>query len=100
MMNSKAKGFHKLSLIICCLFFESLCNADCFFFSELLSRDCRQSGVVTKVFQVDHEPPTTASSEENTEDVLRVSSTQASNNCKVAGWPSSSWFLFPTGPIF
>ncbi|XP_058535474.1 double zinc ribbon and ankyrin repeat-containing protein 1 [Ochotona princeps] len=45
-----------------------------------VSKDCRQSGVVTKVFQVDHEPPTTASSEENTEDVLRVSSTQELRN--------------------
>ncbi|XP_053429941.1 double zinc ribbon and ankyrin repeat-containing protein 1 isoform X2 [Nycticebus coucang] len=39
-----------------------------------VSKDCRQSGVVTKVFQVDYEPPNTVSSEDNADDVLKDSS--------------------------
>nr|XP_002711034.2 double zinc ribbon and ankyrin repeat-containing protein 1 [Oryctolagus cuniculus]XP_008254570.2 double zinc ribbon and ankyrin repeat-containing protein 1 [Oryctolagus cuniculus]XP_051701310.1 double zinc ribbon and ankyrin repeat-containing protein 1 [Oryctolagus cuniculus] len=42
--------------------------------------DCRQSGIVTKVFQVDYEPPTSVSSEESGENVLRGSSKQELKN--------------------
>ncbi|XP_013367682.1 PREDICTED: double zinc ribbon and ankyrin repeat-containing protein 1 isoform X2 [Chinchilla lanigera] len=41
-----------------------------------VSKDNRQSGIVTKVFQVDYEPPSTASSEDRVESVLRGPSKQ------------------------
>ncbi|XP_074173722.1 double zinc ribbon and ankyrin repeat-containing protein 1 isoform X1 [Rhinolophus sinicus] len=45
-----------------------------------VSKDCRQSGIVTKVFQVDYEPPNTVSSEDSVEDVLKDSSKQDLKN--------------------
>ncbi|XP_058419265.1 double zinc ribbon and ankyrin repeat-containing protein 1 isoform X5 [Diceros bicornis minor] len=45
-----------------------------------VSKDCRQSGVVTKVFQVDYEPPNTVSSEDNIGNVLKDSSKQELKN--------------------
>ncbi|XP_036878389.2 double zinc ribbon and ankyrin repeat-containing protein 1 isoform X1 [Manis javanica] len=45
-----------------------------------VSKDCRQSGIVTKVFQVDYEPPNTVSSEDNVENVLKDSSQQELKN--------------------
>ncbi|XP_037667144.1 double zinc ribbon and ankyrin repeat-containing protein 1 isoform X2 [Choloepus didactylus] len=45
-----------------------------------VSKDCRQSGIVTKVFQVDYEPPTVVSSEDNVENVLKDSSKQKLKN--------------------
>ncbi|XP_008583593.1 PREDICTED: double zinc ribbon and ankyrin repeat-containing protein 1, partial [Galeopterus variegatus] len=45
-----------------------------------VSKDSRQSGIVTKVFQVDYEPPNTVSSEDNVENVLKVSSKQELKN--------------------
>ncbi|XP_032951082.1 double zinc ribbon and ankyrin repeat-containing protein 1 [Rhinolophus ferrumequinum] len=45
-----------------------------------VSKDCRQSGIVTKVFQVDYEPPNTVSSEDSVEDVLKDSSKQGLKN--------------------
>ncbi|KAF7468790.1 double zinc ribbon and ankyrin repeat-containing protein 1 [Marmota monax] len=44
-----------------------------------VSKDCRQSGIVTKVFQVDYEPPNTVSSEDNVENILKVSSKELKN---------------------
>ncbi|KAM5218459.1 double zinc ribbon and ankyrin repeat-containing protein 1 isoform 10-T13 [Hipposideros larvatus] len=41
-----------------------------------VSKDCRQSGIVTKVFQVDYEPPNTVSSEDSVENILKDSSKQ------------------------
>lgn len=48
----------------------------------MIFRDCRQSGIVTKVFQVDYEPPKMVSSEDNVEDALKGFSKQASNEAK------------------
>nr|KAF6422233.1 double zinc ribbon and ankyrin repeat domains 1 [Rousettus aegyptiacus] len=45
-----------------------------------VSKDCRQSGIVTKVFQVDCEPPDTVSSEDSVENVLKDSSKQELKN--------------------
>ncbi|XP_054429492.1 double zinc ribbon and ankyrin repeat-containing protein 1 isoform X2 [Pteronotus mesoamericanus] len=45
-----------------------------------VSKDCRQSGIVTKVFQVDYEPPNTVSSEDSVENVLEDSSKQELKN--------------------
>ncbi|XP_066243156.1 double zinc ribbon and ankyrin repeat-containing protein 1 isoform X2 [Saccopteryx leptura] len=45
-----------------------------------VSKDCRQSGVVTKVFQVEYEPPNTISSEDSVENVLEDSSKQELKN--------------------
>ncbi|XP_048204695.1 double zinc ribbon and ankyrin repeat-containing protein 1 isoform X3 [Perognathus longimembris pacificus] len=45
-----------------------------------VSKDCRQSGIVTKVFQVDYEPPKIVSSEDNIENVLKDSSKQELKN--------------------
>ncbi|XP_006902521.1 PREDICTED: double zinc ribbon and ankyrin repeat-containing protein 1 [Elephantulus edwardii] len=45
-----------------------------------VSKDYRQSGIVTKVFQVDYEPPNTVSSEDNIEKVLEDSSKQELKN--------------------
>lgn len=45
-----------------------------------VSKDCRQSGVVTKVFQVDYEPPNAVSSEDSVENVLEDSSKQELKN--------------------
>ncbi|XP_036101819.1 double zinc ribbon and ankyrin repeat-containing protein 1 [Molossus molossus] len=45
-----------------------------------VSKDCRQSGIVTKVFQVDYEPPNTVSSEDSVENVLKDSSKQEWKN--------------------
>ncbi|XP_008994058.3 double zinc ribbon and ankyrin repeat-containing protein 1 isoform X4 [Callithrix jacchus] len=45
-----------------------------------VSKDCRQSGIVTKVFQVDYEPPNVVSPEDNVENVLKDSSKQESKN--------------------
>uniref|UniRef100_A0A673U556 Double zinc ribbon and ankyrin repeat-containing protein 1 n=1 Tax=Suricata suricatta TaxID=37032 RepID=A0A673U556_SURSU len=45
-----------------------------------VSKDCRQSGIVTKVFQVGYEPPNTVSSEGNVENVLKDSSKQELKN--------------------
>ncbi|XP_039730339.1 double zinc ribbon and ankyrin repeat-containing protein 1 isoform X4 [Pteropus medius] len=45
-----------------------------------VSKDCRQSGIVTKVFQVDCEPPDTVSSEDSVENVLKDSSKQEVKN--------------------
>ncbi|XP_023438527.2 double zinc ribbon and ankyrin repeat-containing protein 1 isoform X1 [Dasypus novemcinctus] len=45
-----------------------------------VSKDCRQSGIVTKVFQVDYEPPNMVSSEDNVENVLKDSSKQKLKN--------------------
>ncbi|XP_023587176.1 double zinc ribbon and ankyrin repeat-containing protein 1 [Trichechus manatus latirostris] len=45
-----------------------------------VSKDCRQSGIVTKVFQVDYEPPKTVSSEAAGENVLKDSSKQELKN--------------------
>ncbi|VFV31004.1 ankyrin repeat-containing protein [Lynx pardinus] len=42
-----------------------------------VSKDCRQSGIVTKVFQVGYEPPNAVSSEDNVENILKDSSKQA-----------------------
>ncbi|XP_008061424.1 double zinc ribbon and ankyrin repeat-containing protein 1 [Carlito syrichta] len=44
-----------------------------------VSKDCRQSGIVTKVFQVDYEPPD-VSSEDSVENVLKSSSKQELQN--------------------
>ncbi|KAK2109536.1 Double zinc ribbon and ankyrin repeat-containing protein 1 [Saguinus oedipus] len=43
-----------------------------------VSKDCRQSGIVTKVFQVDYEPPNVVPPEDNVENVPKDSSKQAS----------------------
>ena len=48
----------------------------------MIFRDCRQSGIVTKVFQVDYEPPKMVSPEDNVEDALKGFSKQASNEAK------------------
>ncbi|XP_047398268.1 double zinc ribbon and ankyrin repeat-containing protein 1 isoform X3 [Sciurus carolinensis] len=45
-----------------------------------VSKDCRQSGIVTKVFQVDYEPPNIDSYEDNVENILKVSSKQELKN--------------------
>ncbi|XP_059117539.1 double zinc ribbon and ankyrin repeat-containing protein 1 [Peromyscus eremicus] len=45
-----------------------------------VSKDCRESGIVTKVFQVDYEPPKTVSSEESVEDALKGFSKQELKN--------------------
>ncbi|XP_007946413.1 double zinc ribbon and ankyrin repeat-containing protein 1 [Orycteropus afer afer] len=45
-----------------------------------VSKDCRQSGIVTKVFQVDYEPPNTVSSKDSVENVLKDSSKQELKN--------------------
>ncbi|XP_030107026.1 double zinc ribbon and ankyrin repeat-containing protein 1 isoform X7 [Mus musculus] len=45
-----------------------------------VSKDCRQSGIVTKVFQVDYEPPKMVSSEDNVEDALKGFSKQELKN--------------------
>ncbi|XP_023374154.1 double zinc ribbon and ankyrin repeat-containing protein 1 [Otolemur garnettii] len=45
-----------------------------------VSKDCRQSGVVTKVFQVDCEPPNAVSTEDSADDVLKDSSKQVLKN--------------------
>ncbi|KAF6087901.1 double zinc ribbon and ankyrin repeat domains 1 [Phyllostomus discolor] len=45
-----------------------------------VSKDCRQSGIVTKVFQVDYEPRNTVSSEDNVENALKDSSKQELKN--------------------
>ncbi|KAM5218453.1 double zinc ribbon and ankyrin repeat-containing protein 1 isoform 6-T9 [Hipposideros larvatus] len=45
-----------------------------------VSKDCRQSGIVTKVFQVDYEPPNTVSSEDSVENILKDSSKQDLKN--------------------
>ncbi|XP_045050852.2 double zinc ribbon and ankyrin repeat-containing protein 1 isoform X2 [Desmodus rotundus] len=45
-----------------------------------VSKDCRQSGIVTKVFQVDYEPRNTVSSEDSVENVLEDSSKQELKN--------------------
>lgn len=45
----------------------------------MIFRDCRQSGIVTKVFQVDYEPPKMVSSEDTVEDALKGFPKQASN---------------------
>ncbi|XP_069843860.1 double zinc ribbon and ankyrin repeat-containing protein 1-like isoform X2 [Dipodomys merriami] len=45
-----------------------------------VSKDCRQSGIVTKVFQVGYEPPKIVSSEDNIENVLKDSSKQELKN--------------------
>ncbi|XP_004840926.1 double zinc ribbon and ankyrin repeat-containing protein 1 isoform X3 [Heterocephalus glaber] len=45
-----------------------------------VSKDNRQSGIVTKVFQVDYEPPSPASSGDRVENVLKGSSKQELKN--------------------
>ncbi|XP_055121088.2 double zinc ribbon and ankyrin repeat-containing protein 1 isoform X2 [Symphalangus syndactylus] len=45
-----------------------------------VSKDCRQSGIVTKVFQVDYGPPNIVSLEDNVENVLKDSSRQEFKN--------------------
>nr|XP_018872233.3 double zinc ribbon and ankyrin repeat-containing protein 1 isoform X2 [Gorilla gorilla gorilla] len=45
-----------------------------------VSKDCRQSGIVTKVFHVDYEPPNIVSPEDNVENVLKDSSRQEFKN--------------------
>ncbi|KAM5305221.1 double zinc ribbon and ankyrin repeat-containing protein 1 isoform 6-T7 [Glossophaga mutica] len=45
-----------------------------------VSKDCRQSGIVTKVFQVDYEPQNTVSSEDSVENALKDSSKQELKN--------------------
>uniref|UniRef100_A0A2I3GMW8 Double zinc ribbon and ankyrin repeat domains 1 n=1 Tax=Nomascus leucogenys TaxID=61853 RepID=A0A2I3GMW8_NOMLE len=45
-----------------------------------VSKDCRQSGIVTKVFQVDYGPPNIVSPEDNVENVLKDSSRQEFKN--------------------
>ncbi|XP_045151109.1 double zinc ribbon and ankyrin repeat-containing protein 1 [Echinops telfairi] len=45
-----------------------------------VSKDCRQSGIVTKVFQVDYEEPNTISSEDAAENVLKSFSKQGLKN--------------------
>nr|XP_017447717.1 double zinc ribbon and ankyrin repeat-containing protein 1 isoform X7 [Rattus norvegicus] len=45
-----------------------------------VSKDCRQSGIVTKVFQVDYEPPKMVSSEDHGEDALKGFSKQELKN--------------------
>ncbi|XP_027477081.2 double zinc ribbon and ankyrin repeat-containing protein 1 isoform X7 [Zalophus californianus] len=45
-----------------------------------VSKDCRQSSIVTKVFQVGYEPPNTVSSENHVENVLKDSSKQELKN--------------------
>ncbi|KAM4842015.1 double zinc ribbon and ankyrin repeat-containing protein 1 isoform 3-T4 [Thomomys bottae] len=45
-----------------------------------VSKDCRQSGIVTKVFQVDYEPPKIVASEDNIENILKDSSKQELKN--------------------
>nr|XP_004668764.2 double zinc ribbon and ankyrin repeat-containing protein 1 isoform X1 [Jaculus jaculus]XP_045013292.1 double zinc ribbon and ankyrin repeat-containing protein 1 isoform X1 [Jaculus jaculus] len=45
-----------------------------------VSKDCRESRIITKVFQVDYEPPKIVPSEDNIENVLRGFSKQESKN--------------------
>ncbi|XP_031227971.1 double zinc ribbon and ankyrin repeat-containing protein 1 isoform X8 [Mastomys coucha] len=45
-----------------------------------VSKDCRHSGIVTKVFQVDYEPPKMVSPEDNVEDALKGFSKQELKN--------------------
>ncbi|XP_031998010.1 double zinc ribbon and ankyrin repeat-containing protein 1 isoform X3 [Hylobates moloch] len=45
-----------------------------------VSKDCRQSGIVTKVFQVDYGPPNIVCPEDNVENVLKDSSRQEFKN--------------------
>ncbi|XP_033041400.1 double zinc ribbon and ankyrin repeat-containing protein 1 isoform X4 [Trachypithecus francoisi] len=45
-----------------------------------VSKDCRQSGIVTKVFQVGYEPPNVVSPEDDVENVLKDSSRQEFKN--------------------
>ncbi|XP_040602355.1 double zinc ribbon and ankyrin repeat-containing protein 1 isoform X5 [Mesocricetus auratus] len=45
-----------------------------------VSKDCRQSGVVTKVFQVDYEPPKMVSPEDSVDDALKGFSKQELKN--------------------
>ncbi|XP_051000727.1 double zinc ribbon and ankyrin repeat-containing protein 1 [Acomys russatus] len=45
-----------------------------------VSKDCRQSGIVTKVFQVDYEPPKMVFSEDTVEDALTGFSKQEPKN--------------------
>ncbi|XP_034350802.1 double zinc ribbon and ankyrin repeat-containing protein 1 isoform X12 [Arvicanthis niloticus] len=45
-----------------------------------VSKDCRQSGIVTKVFQVDYEPPKMVSPDDNVEDALKGFSKQELKN--------------------
>ncbi|XP_023405764.1 double zinc ribbon and ankyrin repeat-containing protein 1 [Loxodonta africana] len=52
-----------------------------------VSKDCRQSGIVTKVFQVDYERPDTVSSEDSVENVLKDSSKQELKNGFVGSKP-------------
>lgn len=56
----------------------NVCRLYSFLFDTIF-RDCRQSGIVTKVFQVDYEPPKMVSSEDHGEDALKGFSKQASN---------------------
>nr|XP_012635497.2 double zinc ribbon and ankyrin repeat-containing protein 1 isoform X1 [Microcebus murinus]XP_020137610.1 double zinc ribbon and ankyrin repeat-containing protein 1 isoform X1 [Microcebus murinus]XP_020137611.1 double zinc ribbon and ankyrin repeat-containing protein 1 isoform X1 [Microcebus murinus]XP_020137612.1 double zinc ribbon and ankyrin repeat-containing protein 1 isoform X1 [Microcebus murinus]XP_020137613.1 double zinc ribbon and ankyrin repeat-containing protein 1 isoform X1 [Micro len=48
-----------------------------------VSKDGRQSGIVTKMFQVDCEPPNIEPSEDSVENVLKASSKQASNETEL-----------------
>ncbi|CAK6447399.1 unnamed protein product [Pipistrellus nathusii] len=52
-----------------------------------VSKDCRQSGIVTKMFQVDYEPPNAAFSEDSVENILEDSSKQELKNGFVAPKP-------------
>nr|KAF6329898.1 double zinc ribbon and ankyrin repeat domains 1 [Myotis myotis] len=52
-----------------------------------VSKDCRQSGIVTKMFQVEYEPPNAASSEDSVENILEDSSKQELKNGFVAPKP-------------
>ncbi|XP_059561442.1 double zinc ribbon and ankyrin repeat-containing protein 1 [Myotis daubentonii] len=52
-----------------------------------VSKDCRQSGIVTKMFQVEYEPPNAASSEDSVENILEESSKQELKNGFVAPKP-------------
>uniref|UniRef100_A0A8C2MKM4 Double zinc ribbon and ankyrin repeat-containing protein 1 n=1 Tax=Cricetulus griseus TaxID=10029 RepID=A0A8C2MKM4_CRIGR len=45
-----------------------------------VSKDCRQSGIVTKVFQVDYEPPKMVSPEDSVDDALKGFSKQELKN--------------------
>ncbi|KAL1785864.1 double zinc ribbon and ankyrin repeat-containing protein 1 isoform X1 [Sigmodon hispidus] len=45
-----------------------------------VSKDCRESGIVTKVFQVDYEPPKMVSSDDSVEDALKGFSKQELKN--------------------
>uniref|UniRef100_A0A8C0ZL96 Double zinc ribbon and ankyrin repeat-containing protein 1 n=1 Tax=Castor canadensis TaxID=51338 RepID=A0A8C0ZL96_CASCN len=45
-----------------------------------VTKDCRQSRIVTKVFQVDYEPPKIVSSEDDIENILKGSSKQELKN--------------------